>query len=170
MLSFLSNSKKLNEVNEYGESIETSQIIYMGYIIECISRYIHQRNSYTVNKIGVEGINHFFDYARDYMAEHPDDVVETFIGMYSLEKGDFDISDIPKDLNRGIPSEMRMGEKYGNLVLDTKKEDESYAEAFLRVYNNSYCDILDDYGCDAFEERYENLLLDYKEYGVDKVN
>lgn len=56
-----------------------------------------------------------------------------------------------------------MGYKYGNLVLDMKKDGETYAETIIRVYNNSYCDILDDYRTGAFMDMYENLLLDFED-------
>ena len=45
-----------------------------------------------------------------------------------------------------------MGKVYSRLVLNTIKKDEYYAQAIIRVYNNSICNKIDNYNANAYYE------------------
>ena len=146
---------------EFGGKISSEDIIYSCYLIEVISRIIMQRNKYTVNKMGLKNITNLIYFSKDYRVMAPEESAEELIKDLKLEEGNFIISDIPPQYFIGIPDEWRMGQKYGELVLDTKTEDETFAEAIIRVYNNPICDIIDDYSCNAFQEPRDNTKIAY---------
>lgn len=146
-----------------GTDLYASSIIFLCCAVEHVSRFIKQKNQYTIEKMDLEGINHVLNFSKEFMTQDYEETNEEFIEAFDLKSGVFDITSIPEGYNKGVPDERRMGYKYGNLVLDMKKDGETYAETIIRVYNNSYCDILDDYRTGAFMDMYENLLLDFED-------
>ena len=78
--------------------------------------------------------------------------MKNWIETYQLENGDFDISDVNKELVRQIPSAMQMGKVYQRLISDTLVPEEDYVDGIIRVYNNEICDTIDNYNCSAFYE------------------
>ena len=75
-----------------------------------------------------------------------------WIEEYHLKDGDFDITDIDKELASVVPSPLDMGEVYQRLIVDTLTEGEDYVDGIIRVYNNEICDTIDNYNCSAFYE------------------
>lgn len=41
---------------------------------------------------------------------------------------------------------------YKRLILDTLKNNESYIDGLINVYNNPICEIIDNYDCGAYYE------------------
>lgn len=156
-------SKELDEYNaEYSRFLTENDITYTCYLIEYVSRLTLQRNKATVNKIGKEGIYHIMCFIEQYQILDPREASDEILEDFNLDIGNFVITDISPQYFTGVPDEYRMGLKYGELVLDTKLGDESYAEAIIRVYNNPVCEVIDDYECNAYEECRGNTKIAYE--------
>ena len=78
--------------------------------------------------------------------------MKNWIETYQLENGDFDISDVNKELVSQIPSAIQMGKVYQRLIVDTTLWNENYVDEIYRVYNSDICDIIDNYNCSAYYE------------------
>ena len=78
--------------------------------------------------------------------------MKNWIETYQLENGDFDISDVNKELVSQIPSAIQMGKVYQRLIVDTTLWNENYVDEIYRVYNSDICDIIDNYNCSACYE------------------
>ena len=63
--------------------------------------------------------------------------MKNWIETYQLENGDFDISDVNKELVSQIPSVIQMGKVYQRLIVDTALWNENYVDEIYRVYNLS---------------------------------
>ena len=75
------------------------------------------------------------------------------IGLTTIiQKGDYDYSDVDRELVERIPTPIQMGKVYQRLIVDTASKDEDYVDGILRVYNDDICDVIDDYNCSAFYE------------------
>ena len=70
--------------------------------------------------------------------------MKNWIETYQLENGDFDISDVNKELVSQIPSAIQMGKVYQRLIVDTALWNENYVDGI--------CDIIDNYNCSAYYE------------------
>ena len=86
------------------EEIQKNDLYFICYMIERVARKIHQKNRYVVNRIGKDELYHLISVANVLHAENPKDVEDDWIETYQLKKGDFDISDVNKELVRQIPS------------------------------------------------------------------
>lgn len=69
-----------------------------------------------------------------------------------MQKGDFDITAVDKNLCETIPPATAIGKVYMRLILATMQPDEDYVQAMLRVYNDSICETIDNYNCSAYYE------------------
>ena len=78
--------------------------------------------------------------------------MKNWIETYQLENGDFDISDVNKELVSQIPSVIQMGKVYQRLIVDTALWNENYVDEIYRVYNSDICDIIHNYNCSAYYE------------------
>lgn len=134
------------------EEIQKNDLYFICYMIERVARKIHQKNRYVVNRIGKDELYHLISVANVLHAENPKDVEDDWIETYQLEKGDFDISDVNKELVSQIPSAIQMGKVYQRLIVDTALLNENYIDGIYRVYNSDICDILDNYNCSAYYE------------------
>ena len=75
-----------------------------------------------------------------------------WIRDYELKDGDFDVTDVDKELAERIPTPLEMGDVYKRLIRDTLGSKEDYVDGLMRVYNNEICDVIDNYNCSAFYE------------------
>ena len=132
------------------EKITEDDLYFMCYMVERISRTIHQRNKYTVNKIGYDELVRLISLADVLHCENPLKLVNEWIEEYRLEEGDFDITDVDKELVDNIPSEISIGKMYKRLIVQTLGEDEDYVQGMLRVYNSPITEILDDYSAAGY--------------------
>lgn len=134
------------------EEIKINDVYFVCYMIERVARRIKQKNSYVVNNIGKEQLRHLLSVANVLHSENPLDVEDEWIEVYSLIQGDFDITDVDKELVKEIPSVTQMGKVYHRLILDTLQPKEDYAEGILRIYNDDICEVIDNYNCSAYYE------------------
>ncbi len=134
------------------EEIKRDDLYFVCYMIERVARHIKQRNKYVVNTIGYDNLYHLLSVANVLHAENPLKVENDWINDYSLETGDFDITEVNKELATIVPSPLDMGAVYERLIVDTLSSKENYVEGIIRVYNNEICDVIDNYNCSAFYE------------------
>ena len=134
------------------EEISENDLYFMCYMIERIARELHQRNKYVVNAIGYDELIKKISVANVLHCENPLKIVDEWITDYSLEHGNFDITDVDKDLAEIIPTPTQMGKVYTRLILQTLESNEDYIQGMIRVYNNPICEKIDNYNCSAFYE------------------
>lgn len=134
------------------EEIEVNDLYFICYMIERVARHIHQKNKYVVNIIGKEGLYHLISVANILHCENPLKVENDWIEDYNLQNGDYDITQVDKELVRSIPSPLAMGEVYQRLITDTLTTQEDYVDGIIRIYNDSICDVIDNYNCSAYYE------------------
>jgi hypothetical protein len=85
-------------------------------------------------------------------AKNPETVEDEWIDEYSLMEGDFEVTIVDEDLVEKIPSSTQMGKVYQRLISDTAQPDETEVDGIIRVYNDSICDVIDNYNCSAYYE------------------
>lgn len=107
---------------------------------------------YTAGNITKEALEHLISVANVLHCENPLQVEDDWIEEYHLEEGDFDITDVDKELAEKIPTALEMGKVYQRLISDTEVPEEDYVDGIIRVYNNEICDTIDNYNCSAFYE------------------
>ena len=134
------------------EEIEFDDLYFTCYMIERVARNLHQKNRYVVNAIGWDEFYHLISCAKALHCENPLQVEQYWIDDYDLEKGDFDITNVDKELADTIPEPTQIGKVYAKLIEDTMTSDENYVDGIMRVYNNEICDTIDNYNCSAFYE------------------
>lgn len=134
------------------EEIEENDLFFVCSMIERVARQLHQRNKYVVNTIGRDNLYHLLSVANVLHSENPLKVADDWIKDYNLKAGNFDITDIDRDLAERIPTALEMGSVYKRLILDTMTSKENYVDGIIRVYNNDLCKVIDNYNCSAFYE------------------
>lgn len=155
----------MNNVFFPEEQVTENDLYFICYMIERISRKLHQHNRYVVNHIGKEELEHALSMANVLHSENPLKIESEWIAEYQLKEGNFDILKVNPDLDVHIPSETQMGKVYTRLIVDTMLPEENYAEAILRVYNNSICEVIDNYNASAFYEPSYVIARAYNEGG-----
>ena len=118
-----------------------------------------------MNTIGKDEFYHLLSVANVLHSENPLKVVDDWIKDYELKPGDFDITNVDRDLAEHIPTELQMGAVYQRLIIDTMNSEEDYADGILRVYNNELCEVIDNYNCSAFYEPSYVIARAYQEGG-----
>ena len=134
------------------EEIKTNDLYFICYMIERVARKLHQKNSYVVNAIGKDNLEHLISLANVLHSENPLQVEDDWIEEYDLKEGNFDITAIDSELADQVPTALEMGKVYQRLIADTAVTEEDYVDGILRVYNNEICDTIDNYNCSAFYE------------------
>lgn len=134
------------------EEIEVNDLYFICYMIERVARHIHQKNKYVINTIGKEGLYHLISVANVLHCENPLKVENDWIEDYNLQEGDYDITQVDHELVRSIPSPLEIGEVYQRLIIDTLTTQEDYVDGIIRVYNDSICEVIDNYNCSAYYE------------------
>ena len=121
-------------------------------MIERVARHIKQKKKYVVNTIGKDELYHLISCANVLHCENPLKVENDWINDYDLKQGNYDITNVDKDIAEIIPSPIDMGAVYQRLIRDTMSSKENYLDGIIRVYNNEICDVIDNYNCSAFYE------------------
>ena len=134
------------------EEITRDDVKFICYMIERVARRLHRKNSYVVNKIGKENLNHLISVANVLHCKNPLDVEDEWIDEYRLEEGNLDITDVDYDLVDRIPTALQIGKVYERLIHDTAMSNETEVEGIIRVYNDKICDKIDNYNCSAYYE------------------
>lgn len=147
------------------EQITKNDLYFICYMVERIARRIKQKNAYVVNSIGEDELLRLLSLASVLHSENPEKVEDEWINEYELQKGTFDITDIDEDLVNEIPTATQMGKVYMRLILDTLLPEEDYVHAMLRVYNDTICEIIDNYNASAYYEPSYVIARAYKNGG-----
>ena len=134
------------------EDVSEDDLYFMCYIVERISRTIHQYNKYVINQIGYEELRRKMCLAGVLHCENPLQVVDDFIKEYDLETGEFDITDVDRDLVDEIPTATQIGKVYCRLILQTLEPEEDYVQGMLRIYNSWIAEAIDNYEASAYYE------------------
>lgn len=134
------------------EDIKKNDLYFICYMIERIARKLHQKNSYIVNSIGKEELEHLVSVANVLHSQNPLAVEDDWIQEYILTEGDFDITVVDRELVEKIPTPTQMGKVYQRLISDTLEQGETEVEGIIRIYNDDICDVIDNYNCSAYYE------------------
>lgn len=134
------------------EEITDNDLYFICYMIERVARKLHQKNKYVVNTIGRDALKHLISVANVLHCENLLQVEDDWIEEYHLREGDYDITDVDRELAEIIPTPLEMGKVYKRLIIDTLQLGEDYVDGILRVYNNELCNVIDNYNCSAFYE------------------
>ena len=143
------------------EVVTENDLYFICYMIERVSRYLHQRNVYVVNAVSPEEWRRLISLANVLHCENPLKVVDEWVEEYQLERGNFDIEDVDKELVERIPSPTQIGKVYMRLIVDSLLPEEEYIDALIRVYNDEICLKIDDYNCSAYFEPSYVILRAY---------
>lgn len=147
------------------EDIVEDDLFFVCYMIERVARHIKQRNKYVVNSIGKDNLYHLLSCANVLHCENPLKIEDEWIEDYELENGDYDITDVDRELAEVIPSQLDMGAVYQRLIRDTMSSDENYVDGIIRVYNDDICNVIDNYNCSAFYEPSYIIARAYQDGG-----
>ena len=147
------------------EEITRDDVKFICYMIECVARRLHQKNSYVVNKLGKENLNHLISVANVLHCKNPLDVEDEWIDEYRLEEGNLDVTDVDYDLVDTIPTALQIGKVYERLIHDTAMSNETEVEGIIRVYNDEICEKIDNYNCSAYYEPSYVIARAYYEGG-----
>ncbi len=134
------------------EEIRQDDVYFICYMIERVARRMHRRNADIVNVIGREELWHLLSVANVLHCENPEDVEDDWIAHYGIQRGNFDVSDVDRELVSEIPTALQMGKVYDRLIFDTIQPEETEADAIMRVYNDDICSVIDNYNCSAYYE------------------
>ena len=119
---------------------------------ERVARHLKQPNKYVVNAMGHDELAKKLSLADVLHSENPLAVEAAWIEEYHLENGNYDVTNVSKDLCPNLPTATQMGKVYKRLILNTLQPEEDFADAILRVYNNPICSIIDNYNSSAYYE------------------
>ena len=147
------------------EEVTENDLYFMCYMVERIARELHQRNKYVINTIGYDELVNKISVANVLHSENPLKVVDDWISEYDLKHGDFDITDVDRELAEIIPTATQMGKVYTRLILQTLDGEEDYVQGMIRVYNDPICEKIDNYNCSAFYEPSYVITRAYYEGG-----
>ncbi|MBU3130516.1 hypothetical protein [Clostridium tagluense] len=143
------------------EEIKEDDLYFMCYMIEKVARTLHVRNKEVVNAIGYDELVKQISLANVLHCENPLKVVNDWIEEFKLQKGDFNILDVDKELVTKPPTETQMGKVYKRLIIKTLEPNEDYIQGVVRVYNNEICNIIDNYNSSAYYEPTPTIVRSY---------
>lgn len=118
------------------EQITENDLYFLCYMIERVARKLHQKNKYVVNQISKEEWERLISLANVLHCENPQKIEVEWIEEYKLQREDFDITKVDKELVDEIPSETQMGKVYMRLILSTLQPREDYIDGMIRIYND----------------------------------
>ena len=134
------------------EVVKKDDLYFVCYMVERIARRLKQPNKYVVNAMGHDELAKKLSLADVLHSMNPLQVEADWIEEYQLQTGDFDVTNVDRELCPNIPSPTQIGKVYKRLILSTLQPGEDHADAMLRVYNNPICEVLDNYNCSAYYE------------------
>lgn len=134
------------------ELIQKDDVYFICYMTERVARKIHQHNSYVINKIGKQNLEHLISVANVLHCKNPIEVEDEWISDYKLENGNINVADVDTELVEKIPTATQMGKVYQRLIFDTALPQESEVDGIIRVYNDPICKVIDNYNCSAYYE------------------
>ena len=134
------------------EEITENDLYFLCYMIERIARKLHQKNKYIVNRIPKNEWVRLISLANVLHCENPEKLETEWTVEYKLERGNFNITEVDRELVDEIPSATQMGKVYMRLILSTLQPGEDYVDGMIRVYNDEICEVIDNYNSSAYYE------------------
>ena len=134
------------------EEITENDLYFLCYMIERIARKLHQKNKYIVNRIPKNEWVRLISLANVLHCENPEKLETEWTEEYKLERGNFNITEVDRELVDEIPSATQMGKVYMRLILSTLQPGEHYVDGMIRVYNDEICEVIDNYNSSAYYE------------------
>ncbi len=134
------------------EEITENDLYFLCYMIERIARKLHQKNKYIVNRIPKNEWVRLISLANVLHCENPEKLETEWTEEYKLERGNFNITEVDRELVDEIPSATQMGKVYMRLILSTLQPGEDYVDGMIRVYNDEICEVIDNYNSSAYYE------------------
>ena len=134
------------------EEVTVNDLYFVCYMIERVARQLKQPNKYVANRMGHDELAKKLSLASVLHSENPLAVAAEWIEEFDLQTGHYDVTAVNAELCSRIPTETQMGKVYKRLILSTLQENEDFADAILRVYNNPICEIIDNYNSSAYYE------------------
>lgn len=147
------------------EKITANDLYFVCYMVERVARTLKQPKKYVVNQMGHSELLKKLSLAGVLHAENPLAVEADWIDEYQLKSGDYDVTKVNPDLCSKIPTATQLGKVYKRLISQTLQENEDYADAMLRVYNNPICEVIDNYNSSAYYEPSPYIAKSYYEGG-----
>ena len=99
------------------EEITENDLYFLCYMIERIARKLHQKNKYIVNRIPKNEWVRLISLANVLHCENPEKLETEWTEEYKLERGNFNITEVDRELVDEIPSATQMGKVYMRLIL-----------------------------------------------------
>lgn len=91
------------------EELTGDDLFFVCYMIERVARRLHQPNRYVVEGLGYDELYRQLSLASVLHSENPLKVEQDWIDDNHLTAGDYDVTDVRKDLNVHIPTPTQMG-------------------------------------------------------------
>ena len=121
----------------------------------------------------LENLYHLLSTAQVLHSLNPLQVESDVINDYNLEIGNFDITNVDKNLCNTIPSATEIGNVYARLI---DSISDNYVDEISNVYNSEICKIIDNYNSSAYYEpsyvisrAYVNNGFWFLENGIDET-
>ena len=133
------------------EEITFNDIYFVCYMIERTARNLKQKNNYVVQHMGQDGIARQLSIAETNHCLDPKQVEDEWIEEYRLQRGNNDVTNVDKEYNTNIPTEIQMGKVYARLV-DSVTTDGDSVKAIQNVYASPICNVIDNYNSSAYYE------------------
>lgn len=133
------------------EQIGFNDLYFVCYMIERVARRLKQRNKYVVAQLGKEGLYHELSVAQTSHCFNPLQVESDWIEEYSMEEGNFNITNVNPIYTEKIPSPTQMGKVYARLIESVNYSDDLLT-SIMYVYNDAICEVIDNYETSAYYE------------------
>lgn len=139
--------------NNFNENVTRNDVEFTCFIIERISRILHQSNQYVIDNIGYDGIEYLLSFACMLHSQNFDQTCNEIIDKYHL------ISGVISKPNK--PTDLYMASVYSNIIWNVQTKD--LVDSVISVYNNPICEVIDDYETSAHYEPLPTLVKAYYE-------
>jgi len=137
---------------------EENALYFVCSIIEFLGRYTKNANRDIVLQIGKEELARQLAAADVNHCLTFEEVADDLIAFCQIMPGNFDSVGRCK---YKVPSETSIGKVYRDLVLDTRKDDESLVDALYRIFTSFISDEISNFNSSAYYENPSYLKHSY---------
>ena len=142
------------------ENPNENDLFFVCSLIDYIGRKTKNYRSTVVNALGMQELQHLYDYADVYHCENIDKVSDELIEKYHIEEGYFDNIATAR---YSIPSHWDIGKVYQRLILDVAHTIGSdVISTLMTVYNSWITRKIDNYNSSMYYENPSYLFESYK--------